>query len=136
MWKIHEHFQGDGTNEHGGNGVTCMHEEISIPQMVQPRAPGSEEMQTMSLSEKWRFVTMVGRVKESVKELRKLHASIAEDWAEVTSDPAYQFAMTGDLKYLLTMTGHQGCSSTFPCFCCVRTRKSLVNLLREISTEI
>ena len=93
--------QGDGTNEHGGNGVSILHEEIALVQMVQARKEGSEEMQSMCLSEKWRFVTMVGRIKECVKELRKLHGSIAEEWAAVTSNQAYQFAMTGDLKYLL-----------------------------------
>jgi hypothetical protein len=128
--------QGDGTNEHGGNGVSILHEEIALVQMVQARKEGSEEMQSMCLSEKWRFVTMVGRIKECVKELRKLHASIAEEWAAVTSNQAYQFAMTGDLKYLLAMTGHQGCSSTFPCFWCVRTRKSLVTCPTSFSHDL
>jgi hypothetical protein len=45
---------------------------------------------------------------------------------EVMQDPLFSFALTGDLKYLLTMNGNAGSSSTCPCPVCVRKRVNLV----------
>lgn len=90
---------------------------------------GSErylKVRTLSQSEKYRFVTMLGRVKETTTGLRRLHAKLHETYDEVMQDPLFSFALTGDLKYLLTMNGNAGSSSTCPCPVCVRKRVNLV----------
>ena len=53
---------------------------------------------------------------------------MADEWDEVMrsdSDSDCIFGLSGDLKYMLTMLGHAGASSTYPCTCCVRSRKTL-----------
>jgi hypothetical protein len=118
--------QGDGTNEHGKHGRTIFHEEIALPQLVSLISNGHEGIRTLSQSEKYRFVTMLGRVKETTTGLRRLHAKLRETYDEVMQDPLFSFALTGDLKYLLTMNGNAGSSSTCPCPVCVRKRVNLV----------
>jgi hypothetical protein len=118
--------------------------------MVREREDGSLEM--MSFSEKcelqrvvsaligcrWRFVTVLGGIKESVACLRALHREIDPAWGKVMSPTTnYRFGLTGDLKYMLTCEGtavtllatssgacpgHLGASSSKPCPCCVRPR--------------
>lgn len=85
-----------------------------------------EELQSLCLSEKGRYVTFIGRVKENSTNLRRYHAAMADEWDTVMKpDSDTIFALSGDLKYLLTMLGHAGASSTYPCPCCVRSRKTL-----------
>ena len=85
-------------------------------------------LKSMSQSEKWRFVVMLGRVKESTTNLRRLHKRMAEDYDEIMAPGSgYTFFLTGDLKYLSSMNGHSGCASSFPCTCCVRSRKAMVS---------
>ncbi len=51
---------------------------------------------------------------------------MAPEWDDVTSgDSDYITAISGDLKYLLTMGGSVGASGSFPCSHCVRSRKSM-----------
>jgi hypothetical protein len=102
------------------------HEEIAFPQQVVARAGKSEELQTFCLSEKGRYVTLIGRIKENATNLRRYHAAMAPEWDDVTSgDSDYITAISGDLKYLLTMGGSVGASGSFPCSHCVRSRKSM-----------
>jgi hypothetical protein len=85
-----------------------------------------EELQTLCLSEKARYVTFIGRIKENASNLRRFHAAMAPEW-DAAMDPEgdYVFALSGDLKYMLTMLGHAGASASYPCSCCVRSRKTL-----------
>ena len=104
-----------------------MHDEVFIPQMIRQRESGSDELQTMSQSEKWRFVVLLGRIKESATTLREAHAAMADEWHQLMQpDIKYVFGLFGDLKYLLIMQGHCGASSTYPCPHCVRSRALLV----------
>ena len=112
-----------------------MHDEIFIPQMVKKKDDkdnGSDELQTMSQSEKWRFIVLLGRIKESAATLREVHAAMAAEWNQLMQpDSKYVFALFGDLKYLLIMSGHCGASSTHPCPHCVRSRVLLVPVARS-----
>lgn len=123
------YFQGDGTNEHGKNGRPLFQEEIAIPQMVEKVVEGGVEVfKTMSLSEKHRYVVTLGRVKETSTELRKLHGMMQEYYDPVMApESEFVFSLTGDMKYLSSMNGHSGASSTYPCNCCVRSRKGMVS---------
>ena len=126
FWFIYWFIQGDGTNEHGGNGVPITAEGIHIPQMWQLRGKHGE-IQTMSQSERWRFVTLVGRIKETANEMRKIHTVLAPVMDKVTAaESPYQFVMSSDQKNVAIMTGHQGSGATCPCTHCTRTRKSMV----------
>ena len=118
--------QGDGTNEHGKHGRTIFHEEIALPCLIDIISEGGVGMRTLSQSEKYRFVTCLGRVKETSSNLRKLHARLKDTYEPVMQNDKFQFALTGDLKYLLTMNGSAGSSSTCPCPVCVRKRANLV----------
>jgi hypothetical protein len=84
-----------------------------------------DELQTLCLSEKGRYVTLLGRIKENATNLRKVHSAIKEEWDEVTCDPRLGCMLTGDLKYLLAMNGHAGASARHCCPQCVRTRTGL-----------
>ena len=120
--------QGDGTNEHGGNGVPCTQEGIHLPQMVQTRGKHGE-IQRMSQSETWRFVTLIGRIKETACEMRKIHAELAPSMDRVTApESPYQFVMSSDMKNVSIMMGHQGAGCTYPCTHCTRTRRSMVSI--------
>ncbi len=71
-------------------------------------------------------MTFIGRVKENTTNLRRYHAAMAHEWDEAMKpDSSYIFALSGDLKYMLTMLGHAGASATYPCPCCVRSRRTL-----------
>ena len=99
-------FQGDGTNV----GLQPLfHEEIALAQQVIRR--GEEEYQSLSLGEKGRYVTLLGRIKENTENLRYLHNVMDPEWKDLLGDGG-QFicGLSGDLKYLLTMNGHQGAS--------------------------
>ncbi len=86
-----------------------------------------EEIQTMSNSERWRFVTLVGRIKETAYEIRKIHDVLAPVMDKVTApDSPYQFVMSSDMKNVSIMLGHQGASAKYPCTHCTRTRKNIV----------
>ena len=114
-------FQGDGTNV----GLQPLfHEEIALAQQVIRR--GEEEYQSLSLGEKGRYVTLLGRIKENTENLRHLHNVMDPEWKDLLGDGG-QFicGLSGDLKYLLTMNGHQGASAKYPCPCCVRSRELL-----------
>jgi hypothetical protein len=120
-------LQGDGTNEHGGNGVPIGQEAIHIPAMCQARGK-HKEIQTMSQSERWRFVTLVGRIKETAHEMRKIHACLAESMDRVTAaDSPYQFCMASDMKNVSIMTGHLGAGARNPCTHCIRPREDIVS---------
>jgi hypothetical protein len=117
-----------------------MHDEIFIPQMVRKKDSkenGSDELQTMSQSEKWRFIVLLGRIKESAATLREVHAAMAAEWNQLMQpDSKYVFALFGDLKYLLIMLGHCGASSTYPCPHCVRSRVLLVRVALSCLTHL
>jgi hypothetical protein len=125
-------MQGDGAAEHGMNGHTIMHDEVALNQMVQLRGRKSQELQTMCLSEKWRFVVLIGRIKETTQSLRRVHDSMAAEWSEVMGpDSPFTWSLTGDLKWLQIMSGHLGSGSTCPCVICCRTRLLMVILMNS-----
>lgn len=97
--------------------------------MIEKRTEGGVTVtKTMSMSEKHRFVVTMGRVKETSTELRKLHGMMQEYYDPVMEpESEFVFALTGDMKYLSSMNGHSGASSTYPCNCCVRSRKGMVS---------
>jgi len=84
-----------------------------------------DELQTICLSEKGRYITFIGRVKEDVKNLREIHSVMDPQWTELLSCNKTVLALSGDLKYMLTMLGHTGASATYPCPCCARSRALL-----------
>lgn len=127
--------QGDGTNEHGKHGRTIFQEEIALPCLVDIISEDDIGMKTLSQSEKYRFVTCLGRVKETTSNLRKLHARLKPTYTKIMESADFVFALTGDLKYLLTMNGNLGASSTCPCPVCVRKRRNLVTL-RALTTPL
>lgn len=47
------------------------------------------------------------------------------EWNKLLSSGDYVGFLSGDLKYMLTMLGHAGASSVYPCMCCARSRKLL-----------
>ena len=60
------------------------HDEVFCPQWVQERDSNhGPELQTMCLLEKWRFVVLLGRIKESATVLREIHAAMEYEWAVV-----------------------------------------------------
>ena len=124
--------QGDGTNEHGKHGRTIFQEEIALPCLVDIISEDDIGMKTLSQSEKYRFVTCLGRVKETTSNLRKLHARLKPTYTKIMESEDFVFALTGDLKYLLTMNGNLGASSTCPCPVCVRKRRNLVTAQRTL----
>ena len=74
--------------------------------MCAERTEGEDEIQTLGLSEKWRFVVLLGRIKENAQSLRQLHAVMAEHWQEVMGpESAYVWGLFGDLKYMSIMNG-------------------------------
>ena len=83
------------------------------------------EFQTLCLSEKGRYVTLIGRIKENTTNLRKFHAAMDPYWNEVMDEGSIVSGLSGDLKYMLSMLGHMGASAAYPCPCCVRSRKNL-----------
>jgi len=118
--------QGDGTNEKCNGGQPILHEEIAFPQQIVQRAGKCQELQSLSLSEKGRYVTFIGRIKENSSNLRKIHSHMAAGWAAVMGvDSRFVWALSGDLKYMLSMLGHAGASCTYPCMTCVRGRRAM-----------
>jgi hypothetical protein len=104
--------------------MPLFHEEVGCPQQVILR--NKEELQTLCLSEKGRYVVLLGRIKENTFNLRQVHSVIDVEWNEVMApDSGYFFALSGDLKYMSTMLGHGGAGCTHPCTCCGRTRELL-----------
>ena len=67
-----------------------------------------DELQTICLSEKGRYITFIGRVKEDVKNLREIHSVMDPQRTELFSCNKTVLALSGDLKYMLTMLGHTG----------------------------
>ena len=48
---------------------------------------------------------------------------MASEWSSVMGpDSRFIWSLSGDLKYMLTMLGHSGASSSYPCLWCVRSR--------------
>jgi len=107
------------------NGRSIFHEEIGFPQQVITRKGTQHELQSLCLSEKGRYVTLLGRIKENATNLRRVHDAIKEEWDEVTCDDRLACVLSGDLKYLLAMNGHAGASATHCCPQCVRCRTDL-----------
>lgn len=113
-------------NEHGTHGRPIFQEQVFLVQQTETNADGHLKM--LSQSEKHRYITTLGRVKENTTNIRKLHRAMQEYYDDITSpDSDYVFFLSGDLKYLATMNGHSGCASKFPCQCCVRTRAGMVS---------
>lgn len=130
-------LQGDGTNQKSKIGHPIFHEEIGFVQQQIVRSGTTDELQSLCLSEKGRYVVLIGRIKENATNLRAFHNCMKVEWDRVMDPEKSRFiwALSGDLKYMLTMLGHAGASCKYPCLCCVRSRQ-LLGFRSWITTEL
>jgi predicted house-cleaning noncanonical NTP pyrophosphatase (MazG superfamily) len=118
-------FQADGVNEKSGK-YSIYHAEVCFPNQVISRKGKTGELQCLCLSKAGRYTVLLGRFKETAKTLRKVHHAMDHEWDQVTDESSqFETLLTGDLKNMSIMNGHQGASATSCCITCVRTRKHL-----------